>query len=369
MSTKRDYYEVLGVSRESSQEEIKKAFRKLALESHPDRNSSDAGAAERFKDLNEAYSVLSDSEKRAQYDRFGHAGPSGHGFGGFGDFRGMGVDDIINDFFGGIFGGGGGGGRAQRGADLRYDLNITFDEAVFGTEKEIVVPRRGVCGECEGTGARKGTQPEKCGACNGRGQVTIQQGFFSIRSTCGRCSGTGQVVKDPCGKCSGTGSVRETRTLKVKVPPGVETGTRLKLRGEGETGVGGGPFGDLYVALSVQEHPFFIREGADLLCEVPITFPQAAMGAKIDVPTLSGRKELTVPAGTVSGHEFVLRGEGVASLSSGRRGNLIIRVLIEVPRKLSKRQKELLDEFQKLSEASPGPISSGFFEKVKEIFG
>ena len=369
MSTKRDYYEILGVSREASQEDIKKAFRKLALEYHPDRNSSDAGAEERFKELNEAYSVISDSEKRSQYDRFGHAGPAGHGFGGgFGDFRGMGVEDIINDFFGGIFGGGG-GGKTYRGADLRYDLNITFDEAVFGTEKEIVVPRKGLCGECDGTGAKKGTQPERCGACNGRGQVTIQQGFFAIRSTCSRCSGTGQVIKDPCGKCSGTGSVRETRTLKVKVPPGVETGTRLKLRGEGEAGIGGGAQGDLYVALSVQEHPFFIREGPDLLCEVPITFPQAAVGAKIDVPTLSGKKELSIPAGTASGHEFVLRGEGVASLSSGRRGNLIIRVLIEVPRKLSKRQKELLDEFQKLSEASPGPIASGFFEKVKEIFG
>ena len=366
MSTRRDYYEILGVSREASQEDIKKAFRKLALEYHPDRNSSDAGAEERFKELNEAYSVLADPEKRAQYDRFGHAGPTGHGFGGFGDFQGMGVEDIINDFFSGIFGGGEG---ARRGADLRYDMTVTFDEAVFGTEKEISIPRKGVCGECGGTGARKGTRPEKCGACNGRGQVTIQQGFFSMRSACGRCGGAGQVIKDPCGKCSGTGAVRETRTLKVKVPPGVETGTRLKLRGEGEAGLGGGVAGDLYVVFSVQEHPFFVRDGADLFCEVPITFPQAAMGAKIDVPTLSGKKELTVPAGTASGHEFVLRGEGVASLSSGRRGNLIIRVLIEVPRKLSKRQKELLEEFQKLSDDSPGPISSGFFEKVKEIFG
>ncbi|MCL2103193.1 MAG: molecular chaperone DnaJ [Syntrophorhabdaceae bacterium] len=369
MATKRDYYEVLGVSREASQEDIKKAFRKLALEYHPDRNSSDSGAEERFKELNEAYSVLSDSEKRAQYNRFGHDGPAGRGFGGFEDIHGMGVEDILSDFLGGIFGGVGGGTRIRRGADLRYDLGITFDEAIFGTEKEIVVPRMGFCGECNGTGARKGTQPEKCGACNGRGQVTIQQGYFSIRRTCGRCDGTGQVIKDPCVKCSGTGSVRETRSLKVKVPPGVETGTRLKLRGEGETGVGGGPTGDLYVALSVQEHPFFVREGANLFCEVPITFPQAAIGARIEVPTLSGKKELVIPAGTASGREFVLRGEGVASLSSGRRGNLVISVLIEVPRKLSKRQKELLEEFQKLSEDSPGPIASGFFEKVKEIFG
>ncbi len=369
MATKRDYYEVLGVSRDASQDDIKKAFRKLALEHHPDRNKSDASAEERFKELNEAYSILSDPEKRAQYDRFGHAGPAGRGFGGFEDFQGMGVEDIINDFFGGIFGGGGGGSRPRRGADLRYDLTITFDEAVFGTEKEIVVPRTAGCGECGGTGARKGSRPEKCGACNGRGQVTMQQGFFSIRRTCSRCGGTGQVIKDPCGKCSGTGFVRESRTLKVKVPPGVETGTRLKLRGEGEAGPAGGPAGDLYVAIEVQEHPFFVREGPDLYCEVPITFPQAAMGAKIFVPTLSGKKELSIPAGTASGHEFTLRGEGVASLSSGRRGNLVIRVLIEVPKKLTKRQKELLEELQKLSEASPGPISSGFFEKVKEIFG
>jgi len=368
VATKRDYYEVLGVSRNSTPDEIKKAFRQLALQYHPDRNSSDASAEDRFKELNEAYSVLSDPDKRAQYDRFGHAGPAGQGFGGFEDFQGMGVEDIINDFFGGIFGGGG-GGRSRRGADLRYSLTVTFEEAVFGAEKEISVPRMSGCRECGGTGARKGSSPEKCGACNGRGQVTMQQGFFSIRRTCSRCGGSGQVIKDPCGPCSGTGQVRETRTLKVKVPPGVESGTRLKLRGEGEAGPGGGSAGDLYVVLTVEEHPFFVREGADLFCEVPITFPQAAMGAKIEVPTLSGRKDLSIPAGTPSGHEFVLRGEGVASLSSGRRGNLVIRVLIEVPRKLTKKQRELLEEFQKLSEASPGPIASSFFEKVKEIFG
>ncbi|MEW6721053.1 MAG: molecular chaperone DnaJ [Thermodesulfobacteriota bacterium] len=369
MATKRDYYEVLGVPRNSDPDEIKKAFRQLALKHHPDRNSADADAEERFKELNEAYSVLSDPDKRAQYDRFGHAGPAGQGFGGFGDFTGMGVEDIINDFFGGIFGGGGAGARVRRGADLRYNLTVTFEEAVFGADKEIVVPRMAGCGDCGGTGAKKGSRPEKCGACGGRGQVTIQQGFFSIRRTCSRCGGAGQVVKDPCGACSGSGQVRESRTLKVKVPPGVETGTRLKLRGEGEAGGPGGSPGDLYVVLSVLEHPFFVRDGADLFCEVPITFPQAAMGSKIEVPTLSGKKELSIPAGTASGHEFVLRGEGVASLSSGRRGNLVIRVLIEVPRKLNKRQKELLEEFQKLSDASPGPIASSFFEKVKEIFG
>jgi len=369
VASKRDYYEVLGVSRESSPDDLKKAFRQLALRYHPDRNPGDKSAEERFKEINEAYSVLSDPEKRQQYDRFGHAGPAGQGFGGFGDFSGFGVEDILNDFFGGMFGGGGGGARPRRGADLRYNLTVAFDEAVFGSEKEIVVPRTGVCPECSGTGARKGTRPERCGACHGQGQVTMQQGFFAIRRTCGRCGGTGRVVKDPCGNCSGTGQVRERRTLKVKIPPGVDTGTRLKLRGEGEAGPAGGSAGDLYVVLTVKEHPFFVRQGTDLFCEVPITFPQAAMGATIEVPTLSGKKTLTIPPGTPSGHDFVMRGEGIASLDSGRRGNLVIRVLIEVPRKLTKRQKELLGEFQQISEESPGPITRGFFEKVKEIFG
>ncbi len=367
MTAKRDYYEVLGVSRDASPEDVKKAFRRLALEFHPDRNSGDTGAEERFKEINEAYSVLSDPDKRAQYDRFGHAGPAGQGMGGFGDFPGFGVEDIINDFFGGIFGGG--ASRPRRGNDLRYNLTVSFEEAVFGGEKEIVVPRTGACKDCGGTGARKGSRPERCGACHGRGQVNLQQGFFSISRTCGRCGGTGQVVKDPCGSCSGTGQAREKRTLKVKIPPGVETGTRLKLRGEGEAGPAGSPMGDLYVALTVQDHPFFVRNGSDIFCEVPLTFSQAALGATLEVPTLAGKKTLTVPAGTPSGHEFVMRGEGVASLSSGRRGNLVIRVLIEVPKKLTRRQKELLTEFQQLSEESPGPISHSFFEKVKEIFG
>ena len=366
MASKRDYYEVLGVSRESAPDDIKKAFRQLALQYHPDRNPDDKRAEERFKEINEAYSVLSDPGKRQQYDQFGHAGPAGQGFGGFGDFSGFGVEDIINDFFGGMFGG---GGRSRRGADLRYNLAITFDEAAFGAEKEIVVPRTGSCRDCSGTGARKGTRPERCGACHGQGQVTMQQGFFSIRRTCNRCGGTGQVVKDPCGSCSGTGRVRESRTLKVKIPPGVDSGTRLKLRGEGEAGPAGSASGDLYVALTVKEHPFFVREGSDLFCEVPITFPQAALGTTIEVPTLAGKKNLTIPPGTPSGHDFVMRGEGVAGLNTGRRGNLVIRVLIKVPRKLTKRQKELLAEYQELSEESPGPISRSFFEKVKEIFG
>jgi molecular chaperone DnaJ len=361
---KRDYYDVLGISRNASADEIKKAYRQLALQFHPDRNPGDKGAEERFKEANEAYSVLSDADRRAQFDQFGHAGPTGQGFA---DFTGFGVEDIFNDFFGGFFGGG--GGRTARGADLRYNLSIGFEESVFGTEKEIVVPRVGTCGDCSGTGARKGSRPERCGACNGRGQVTVQQGFFSIRRTCGRCGGSGQVVKDPCGTCSGAGRVRESRSLKVKIPPGVDNGTRLKLRGEGEASPASGPAGDLYVVLTVGEHPFFVRNGADLFCEVPITFPQAALGATVEVPSLSGKKTLTIPAGTSSGHEFVMRGEGVAQLNSSRRGNLVIRVLIEVPKKLSRRQRELLSEYQLLSEESPGPITRNFFEKVREIFG
>jgi molecular chaperone DnaJ len=367
--SKRDYYELLGVSRGASADEIKKGYRQQALQYHPDRNPGDKSAEDRFKEVNEAYSVLSDAQKREQYDRFGHAGPAGQGFGGFQDFGGFGVEDILNDFFGSVFGGAAGGGRRpQRGADLRYNLTIKFEEAVFGAEKEIVIPRTATCGDCKGSGAKKGTSPEKCAACNGRGQVTVQQGFFQISRPCGRCGGTGQVVKERCPSCAGTGGIRENRPLKVKIPAGVDNGTRMKLRGEGEAGPLGGPSGDLYVVISVEEHPFFVRDGADLLCEVPITFPQAALGGDIEVPTLAGRKTLTIPPGTNSGQEFVMKGEGVAQVNGYRRGNLVIRTLIDVPKKLTKRQKELLTEFQVLAGESPGPMSKSFFEKVKGFF-
>jgi molecular chaperone DnaJ len=366
---KRDYYDVLGVSRDSGPDEVKKAYRQRALQYHPDRNPGDKSSEEKFKELNEAYSVLSDPQKREQYNAYGHAGPSGQGFGGFADFHFGGVEDILNDFFGfgTIFGGG--RQRARRGADLRYNLEIAFEEAAFGSEKEIVVPRTAACAECAGSGAKKGTRPDRCAACNGRGQVSVQQGFFSMTRTCGRCRGTGEIIRERCAECAGSGTVREKRSLKVKIPAGVDNGTRLKLRGEGETGHGGGPPGDLYVVMSVREHPIFVREGEHLLCEVPITFSQAALGDDIEVPTLSGKKKLTLPAGTQAGQEFVMRGEGVAVLNGHRRGNLVIRVVIDVPKKLSKRQKELLLEFQELSGESPGPISRSFFEKVKEIFG
>ncbi len=365
---KRDYYEVLRVPRGCDGDEIKRAFRQLALQYHPDRNPGDKSAEERFKEINEAYSVLSDPQKREQYDTYGHAGPSGQGFGGFGGFGFGGVEDILNDFFGmgSVFGS---RDRARRGSDLRYNMEIAFDEAAFGTEKEFAIPRMSSCPECGGSGARKGTKPERCGACNGRGQVTVQQGFFSMTRTCGRCRGTGHVIRDHCPKCAGSGAVRESRQLKIKIPPGVDNGTRLKLRGEGEAGAAGGPPGDLYVVISVREHPLFARDGADLLCEVPITFAQAALGADIEVPTLSGKRRLTIPAGTQSGQEFVLKNEGVAVLNSHRRGSLVVRVLIEVPKKLTRRQKELLTELQALSAEAPGPISRTFFEKVRELFG
>ncbi len=366
---RRDYYEVLGVQKNCTLEDLKKAYRKLALEYHPDRNPGNKESEERFKEANEAYSVLSDPQRREQYDLYGHASPSGQGFEGFGGFGFGGMEDILNDFFGfgSVFSGF--RDRSRRGADLRYNLTVSFEEAVFGTEKDIVVPRTGSCQECSGTGAKKGTRPERCGACNGRGQVTVQQGFFSLSRTCGRCRGTGEVIKEHCPPCAGSGTVQEKRPLKMKIPPGVDNETRLKLRGEGEAGRGGASSGDLYVVISVKEHPFFTRNGPDLFCEVPITFSQAALGSEIEVPTLGGKKKLVIPPGTPSAREFVLRGEGVAVINSHRRGNLVVRVVIDVPKKLTKRQKELLTEFQLISEESPGPASRTFFDKVKEIFG
>ncbi len=362
----RDFYEILGVERGCTIEDLKKAYRRLALQYHPDRNPGSQESEDRFKEINEAYSVLSDPQRREQYDLYGNAGPAGRGFEGFG-FGG--VEDLLSEFFGfgSVFGGA--RTRARRGEDLRYNLAVTFEEAVFGAEKEIVVPRTGLCRECSGTGAKKGTRPEKCGACQGRGQVTVQQGFFSLSRTCGRCRGTGEVIKEHCPACAGSGTVQERRSLTVKIPPGVDNETRLKLRGEGEAGRGGAPAGDLYVVLSVRQHPFFARKGSDLFCEVPITFSQAALGSEIEVPTLAGRRKLSIPPGTPSDHELVLRGEGVAAVHSHRRGNLVVRVVIDVPKKLSKRQRELLTEFQQISDESPGSASRTFFEKVKEIFG
>ena len=369
MAHKRDYYDILGVARGASDDDVKKAYRRLAMKFHPDRNPGDKAAEEKFKEASEAYQVLSDADRRAQYDRFGHAAFE-QGAGGF-DFGGAGFEDVISDLFGDFFGGGRGRARrgARRGEDLRYDLEIAFEEAVFGTEKMIQVPRLSRCDGCGGTGSRGGAPRTTCSSCRGSGQVRFQQGFFTIAKTCGECGGQGTVVKDPCRSCGGAGVTQTSQSLSVKIPGGVDTGSRLKLRGEGETGRGGGPAGDLYVVISVRDHPLFARQDVDIVCDVPVTFPQASLGADIEVPTLEGKVRMKIAAGTQSGTVFRLKGKGAPSLRGGGRGDQLVRVLIETPRKLTARQRELLEEFAHSSGDEVNPISKGFFEKVKEMFG
>lgn len=370
MAAKRDYYEVLGVGQSAGAEEIKKAYRKIALKSHPDKNPGDAAAEERFKEASEAYQVLCDPERRAQYDRFGHAAfEQGAGFGGF-DFSSGGFEEIFGDIFGDFFGGQRRGrSRTRRGEDLRYDLEITFEEAVFGVEKTVRVPRLAVCEDCKGSGSKNGTPRETCSACRGSGQLRFQQGLFSIAKTCGQCQGQGSVLRDPCRKCGGAGAVRIQHTLSVRIPAGVDTGSRLKLRGEGENGLHGGTAGDLYVVLHVREHPLFGREGNDIVCDVPIGFTQAALGAEIDVPTPHGKVKMKVPAGTQSGNVFRLKGKGVPDVRGYGHGDALVRVVVETPKKLNSRQRELLEEFARLSGEEVHPISKGFLDKVKEMFG
>ena len=370
---KRDYYEVLGVGRTASDEELKKAYRKLALQWHPDRNPERrAESEERFKELGEAYQVLSDAEKRAAYDRFGHAAfEQGGGFSGGGfDFGGF--DDILGDLFGDFFGTGrgrGGRGRTRRGSDLQYTLTLRFEEAAQGCEKTIDVPRLDRCPTCSGTGAKPGTKPVTCAHCRGTGQLRFQQGFFSIAKTCGHCNGQGSVINQPCATCDGAGVRRETHSLNVKIPAGVDTGSRLKLRGEGERGAGGGPAGDLYVVVDVEEHPLFSRDGTDVVCEVPISFVQAALGTEFEVPTLEGAAKLKVPAGTQSGHVFRLKGRGVPSLNGYGRGDQLVRVLVETPRKINARQRALLEEFAHEAGEEVHPLSKRFLEKVRSMLG
>ena len=371
MASKADYYELLGVSRDIGAEELKKTYRKAALRYHPDRNPGDKAAEEKFKDLSEAYQVLSDPEKRSQYDRFGHAAfeQGAGGFGGGFDFSSTNFEDIFGDIFGDFFGGGGRAGRQARGQDLAYSLEVSFEEAAFGTEKTVSIPRRVTCAPCQGTGAKPGTRPQTCGTCRGSGQMRFQQGFFTVARTCNRCGGQGSVVTDPCAECQGAGAVRKTSSLQIKIPGGVDSGSRLKLRGEGEAGPVGGIAGDLYVTIQVGEHPLFERHHNEVICELPISFPQAALGADIEAPTLEGKIKMKVPAGTQSGSVFRLRGKGIVDLRGGGRGDQLVRIVVETPTDLGTKQKELLEEFAQLNGGEVHPISKGFFDKVKELFG
>ncbi|MEP5763512.1 MAG: molecular chaperone DnaJ [Halieaceae bacterium] len=369
--SKRDYYEVLGVERGADEKEVKKAYRRIAMKYHPDRNPDAEDAEDKFKEASEAYEILSDREKRAAYDQYGHAGvdPQMGGAGFEGSFS-----DIFGDVFGDIFGGGGGGrGRAgpQRGADLRYTLDISLENAVKGTTVKIRVPTLVACEPCDGSGAKPGTSPANCGTCGGAGQVRMQQGFFQVQQTCPNCRGKGRVISDPCNSCHGRGRVEETKTLSVKVPPGVDTGDRIRLSGEGEAGPDGGPPGDLFVQMSVQDHPIFERDGKHLYCEVPINFADAALGGELEVPTLDGRVKLKIPAETQTGKLFRLRGKGVKPVRGGSVGDLMCRVVVETPVHLNKRQKELLEEFQATmsnSDTRHSPRQTSWFEGVKSFF-
>jgi molecular chaperone DnaJ len=372
LNGKRDYYDVLGISRNASDQEIKSAYRKLALQHHPDRNPGNKEAEEKFKEAAEAYSVLSDPQKRVNYDRFGHAGVgAGSGFGGFDPNVFADFSDILGDIFGfgDIFGSSRRGGRAQRGADLRYDLDLTFEEAAFGTTKKIKVPRHETCVECGGTGAQKGSGPTTCPTCNGYGQVRFQQGFFSLTRTCSQCHGTGQMIKNRCPQCRGDGRAIREKTLELKIPAGVDTGSKLRVTGEGDAGAKGGPTGDLYVVLSVQEHEFFERREHDLFCHIPITYPQAALGAQITVPTIDGHEEkLVIPAGTQTASTFRVRGRGISKRGGPARGDLYVTVDVVVPTKLSREQKELLAKLATTIDIENKPIQKKILERVKEIF-
>ena len=345
---KQDYYDILGVRRDASDDELKKNYRKLAMKYHPDRNPGDKAAEEKFKETAEAYEVLRDPQKRRLYDQYGHEGLRGTGFRGFSGFEDIfsTFGDIFEDFFG--FGTTRRRSAARRGADLRYDLTLSFEEAAFGKETEIEIVKPVQCDTCEGSGSKPGTYPVKCPGCEGRGQVTRSQGFFTISTTCHHCNGEGKIITDPCKECGGTGKVKKKKKVSVKIPGGVESGSRLRLRGEGEEGVKGGISGDLYVVLHVEDHPFFEREGKDIICQIPISFTQAALGAEIDIPTLNGTKKIQVPKGTQSGHIFRLKGEGAYSLRGGPRGSQIVQVIVKTPTKLSKKQEELLRELAKL---------------------
>jgi len=375
--SKRDYYDVLGVGKSADADELKKAYRKLAMKHHPDRNQDDKDAEQKFKELNEAYEVLKDEQKRAAYDRFGHAafegggpGAGGGGFGGAGGFSDI-FEEMFGEFMGGGRRGGGGGGRSStRGADLRYNMEISLEDAFAGKRTTVHVPTSVSCDTCSGSGAKAGTQPKACTTCGGVGRVRAQQGFFTIERTCPACGGQGKVISDPCGDCGGAGRVRRDKTLEVTIPAGVEDGTRIRLAGEGEAGLRGGPPGDLYIFLSVAAHRLFHREGANIQCRVPIPMTTASLGGSIEVPSIDGgRAKVTIPAGTQTGNQFRLRGKGMSVLRSTARGDMFIQAVVETPVNLTKRQRELLEEFAKeAGDDSTSPESHGFFKKVKEFF-
>jgi molecular chaperone DnaJ len=368
---KRDYYEVLGVPRSVDESELKKAYRKLALQHHPDRNPDDPEAEERFKEASEAYAVLADPDKRRAYDRFGFQGVGG-GAGGFPDFGDLGsFGDVFNDLFGDLFGGRAGGrrqGRGQRGADLRYNLEIELHDVVTGLEAQIKIPKMRACETCRGSGARPGTQPETCSRCRGSGQVVLQQGFFRISRPCDDCAGAGEVVRERCSECRGAGRTEGLQTVKVRVPPGVDEGTRLRLTGEGEAGIAGGPPGDLYVVIAMKPHSLFTRDGQDLHCEVPISFTQAALGAEIEVPTLDGKITQRIPEGSQSGKVIRLRGKGLPSLRSSARGDQHLHLFVEVPTRLSKRERELLEQLAEEGGMEVSPVRKTFLDKLRDLF-
>lgn len=370
--TKVDYYEVLGVTRTATDQELKAAYRKLAMQHHPDRNPGDHAAEERFKECSEAYQVLSDPDKRAAYDRFGHAGVGAGGFNGGGPFAGaQDIGDIFGDIFGEMFNMGGNRGRTsrvQKGRDVRHDITIEFEEAVFGKETKVNIKRMEPCKDCNATGTASGRGPATCPHCQGRGQVRYQQGFFSIARTCTSCGGTGQVINDPCKTCRGDGRVEHQHEIAVSIPAGVEDGTRIRYQGEGDAGRAGGPGGDLYIVLHVRPHKFFEREGNDLHCIIPISFPQAALGAEITIATLDGEAKLKIPEGTQSGQAIRLRGKGVPYLNEYGRGDLVAQVVVKTPVKLSRAQKEKLRELGEMMTVENTPTSRGLFDKVKEIF-
>lgn len=365
---KRDYYEILGVDKGVSEKDLKKAYRRVAMKYHPDRNPDDKAAEDKFKEASEAYEILSDSQKRAAYDQYGHDGVDpqmGAGGAGFNNFS-----DIFGDVFGDIFGGASGGRRGpQRGSDLQYTLQVDLEQAVKGTTAKIKVPTLVVCKTCNGSGAKKGSTPKKCTTCGGVGQVRMQQGFFSVQQTCPTCHGQGTIISDPCDSCHGHGRIEETKTLSVKVPSGVDTGDRIRLSGEGEAGPTGGVAGDLYVQIAVKPHDIFERDGANLYCEVPINFVDAVLGGEIEVPTLDGRVKLKVPAETQTGKLFRLRGKGVTPVRSSSQGDLMCRVVVETPVSLSSKQKDLLRQFRDETKGTKhSPRQSSWFEGMKDFF-